>query len=288
MRTEQALPEPSSWGICPLGVVPVRKEANDRSEMVNQLLFGELYQLLEIAPGKKWYKIQSTWDGYQGWLDGQQHQNLDQESFDELRERPRHYAQELNSHVWDKNMPIRVPYGASLPYLNVSKGSGKIAQKEYTYPGQALAEFPYPSYWALLQSAFNYLNTPYLWGGRSVWGCDCSGFTQQLFQLAGLRIPRDAYQQAEEGEAIHDLGQCQGGELAFFAREGRIVHVGLVLKPQGIPSLLKPIDASYYIMHALGKIRIDVLDKQGIYHQEKQYYTHRLHSIRKWSGLFLA
>ena len=114
-----------------------------------------------------------------------------------------------------------------------------------------------------------YLNAPYLWGGKTPFGIDCSGFTQMVYKLNGFALPRDAYQQAEIGETLSFVEEAEPGDLAFFDDdEGNIIHVGMVLE-QGT------------IIHASGKVRIDALDHQGIYNKELKNYSHKLRLIKK-------
>ncbi len=122
---------------------------------------------------------------------------------------------------------------------------------------------------ALIENAYLYLHAPYLWGGKSPFGIDCSGFTQMVFKLNGKLLKRDAYQQAEEGETLSFLEEAEEGDLAFFDNEdGKIIHVGIVLR-------------DFKIIHASGKVRIDSLDHEGIFNSETQKYSHRLRLIKR-------
>ena len=100
-------------------------------------------------------------------------------------------------------------------------------------------------------------------------GLDCSGFTQAVFRLNGISLPRDASQQSGIGQVINLVTEALPGDLAFFDNdEGMITHVGLILD-------------STSIIHASGKVRIDALDHQGIYNVETNKYSHRLRLIRR-------
>ena len=85
----------------------------------------------------------------------------------------------------------------------------------------------------------------------------------------GIYLPRDAYQQAEEGDPVEFVELAECGDLAFFDNaEGRIVHVGVILPEQRI-------------LHASGRVRIDSLDQQGIFNAEEKRYTHQLRLIKR-------
>jgi len=121
----------------------------------------------------------------------------------------------------------------------------------------------------LINNALIFLNAPYLWGGRTPFGIDCSGFTQIIYRLQGIKIPRDAYQQADLGTPLNFIEESEEGDLAFFNNnEGKIVHVGLIMK-------------NNQIIHASGKVRIDKIDQKGIFNIEKNKHTHKLRIIKK-------
>ena len=114
-----------------------------------------------------------------------------------------------------------------------------------------------------------YLNAPYLWGGRSPFGIDCSGFTQLVFKFAGIKLQRDAYQQGGQGSIINFIEEVQPGDLAFFSNdEGAIIHVGIMLKDNRI-------------IHSSGKVRIDKIDHFGIYNAETKKHSHLLKLIKR-------
>jgi gamma-D-glutamyl-L-lysine dipeptidyl-peptidase len=120
------------------------------------------------------------------------------------------------------------------------------------------------------QNALGFLDTPYLWGGKTACGIDCSGFSQQVFKQFGIKLPRDSYQQAEAGEVVGFLMEAQCGDLAFFDNEeGRITHVGIML-------------GNDEIIHSSGKVRIDKIDSQGIINSETGARTHKLRIIKRY------
>ena len=127
---------------------------------------------------------------------------------------------------------------------------------------------PYPSSTHLVFStALSFLNAPYLWGGKSILGIDCSGLVQLCFNICGTELPRDARMQAEIGEEI-SLKNAICGDLAFFKnKEGRINHVG-ILKDNSC------------ILHASGKVKIDKINETGILNKSGEY-THQLSHLKR-------
>lgn len=122
---------------------------------------------------------------------------------------------------------------------------------------------------SIRQVAFTFLNTAYLWGGRSVFGIDCSGFVQVLMRFFGKKLPRDTANQAMVGEYLGFLQEAKCGDLAFFDDEdGRIIHAGLLLN-------------DHEIIHAAGKVRIDDIDGAGILHRETGLRTHQLRVLKR-------
>ncbi len=258
------------YGICNLSIVPCRKEPSDKSEMVTQLLFGEHFEVLEEK--KSWVLIRIAYDNYECWIDKKQF--LPVKDIKGISDETTALTTEIVQLAEDENKGIiPILLGSSLPkFKNKSFHLGK---QEYSFDGEI--KFPFnkstkvsPLGGDLEGVAKWYLNTPYLWGGRSPFGIDCSGFTQMVFKLNGIKLKRDAWQQAEQGKALSFLEEAQTGDLAFFDNEdGKIVHVGIILE-------------GGKIIHASGKVRIDKLDHQGIFNGEMKKYTHRLRVAKKY------
>lgn len=239
-----------------VAVAPVRQEPSDRAEQITQFLYSEGIAVLERR--EKWSLVRSQLDGYEGWIDNKQYRAMPKGSFKTQLVRSRQAALANESDV------LWVPHGSML-LLDDAGRSFDGRQAEPADVGNALLLDNN----SILQTAEIYLNTPYLWGGRSIWGIDCSGFMQQVFRLHGLELPRDAYQQATVGADVLLIGEAQAGDLVFFDNnEGRITHVGLYL-------------GNGRIIHASGRVRIDKLDHFGIYHQEEARYTHQLRLIKR-------
>lgn len=255
------------YGICNLSIVPCRAEASDKSEMVTQLLFGEHFQIIEAQ--KKWLYIRTDYDNYDCWIDAKQCMIISEETFNELQEIPLHVSTDMIQLIIHKEKKEVLPIvmGSTLPYFDGE--TINLQGVEYLYEGQANSLYSKTTKNNLIEYAYNYLNAPYLWGGRSPLGIDCSGFTQMVYKLGGIKIPRDAYQQAEIGTTLNFVEEAEPGDLAFFDNElGQIIHVGIVL-------------ADGFIIHASGKVRIDSLDHYGIYNKETHQYTHNLRILKR-------
>ncbi len=250
-------------GISTLSIIPVRKEPGDRSEMVSQILFGETFQITETE--KSWSKINIDHDHYTGWIDTKQITGIDDEEAQKLSVTPSTVSLDLLQLVLCGKEMTPVVLGSSLPFYYGKKFF--IRDKEYLYDG-SVKTIIQPDISNVSEHAFMYINAPYLWGGRSPFGVDCSGFTQMVFKLCGISLLRDAYEQAGQGKRISSVADSSEGDLAFFKNEEKkIVHVGIVLN-------------NHRIIHSSGKVRIDKLDEQGIYNDETGKHTHTLAEIR--------
>lgn len=250
------------FGICNLANIPLRFEPSDRSELVSQVLFGEHFQILE--QNQKWSKIKLAYDDYEGWIDNKQFKSITEEQYDLLSKDSIILNADLIEYITSPdNLLMPIPLGASISFLNYEN----INSENLSFEGiRTSGVKPKPS---LLDTAFMYLNAPYLWGGKTPFGIDCSGFTQMVYKLNGYKLLRDASQQATQGSALSFIEESEPGDLAFFDNEeGNIVHVGIIME-------------NNYIIHASGKVRIDRIDHLGIYNAESNRHTHKLRVIKK-------
>ena len=229
-------------GQCLLSFIPMRAEASDRSEQVSQLIFGETYEVLE--ENEKWYFIETSLDQYRGWIDKKQ---FSPQVFEVDSNRVFAFPSALQAF---ENKQILMPIGAFVP---------EDFQSQTLTLNDALTLFK------------SYIGVPYVWGGKTNFGYDCSGFTQSFFKTLGVSIKRDAYQQATEGTDVMLLSEAKTGDLAFFDNaDGRITHVGIILEHHG----------RFELLHASGDLRIDILDHQGI-NKKSEGYSHNLRLIRR-------
>ena len=255
-----------SYGICLQSVVPVRKSPGDKSEMVNQLLFGDLIFVKDEV--ENWYLIEGKDDHYEGWTDKKQIRLLSRETFDELSSAPRFFIEEIVTECIQQPDQTLVWLLMGSEIHGLKENSFNIGDNTYTVAGSDYTKQGQPKREKIVETALKYLNAPYLWGGRSPFGIDCSGFTQIVFKICGFQLPRDASQQVSLGKSVDFIHEAQPGNLAFFGNdEGNIIHVGIILENQKI-------------IHASGKIRIDKIDHNGIYNEEKNRYTHHLRIVK--------
>lgn len=251
--------------VCPLSIVPVRKEPSDRAEMVTQWLFGETAEVLERQ--EKWSRLKFDLDGYEGWVDSKQHVA----SAHALPEQAKRSI-EPTATVDLGETKLILPMGAVVEFPERTDGVIPLHGAPKA-TGKSTADLDGPTTLRAMLMTRPFIGAPYLWGGRTPWGVDCSGFTQMVYLLAGLKLPRDAYQQAEVGTTIELLDLTQPGDLAFFDNdEGRIVHVGFILPGP---------DGTRFIVHASGQVRLDRLDQQGIFHITEKRYTHKLRLVKR-------
>ena len=250
------------FGICNLSIIPLRLEPNDRSEIVSQVLFGEHFEIVEIV--KQWSKIKLQCDEYEGWIDLKQYQIISEDNYNTLSKEAIILNSDLVEYViTPNNILLPITIGASLSFLNHSD----INTINYDFEGLRVSGVK-PKI-DIVTTSFLYLNSPYLWGGKTPFGIDCSGFTQMVYKLNGYKLLRDASQQSTQGEVLSFIEESEPGDLAFFDNEeGKIIHVGIILE-------------NNYIIHASGKVRIDRLDHLGIYNAEQNRPTHRLRVIKK-------
>jgi cell wall-associated NlpC family hydrolase len=253
-----------NYGICNLSIIPLRVEPNDQSEMVSQVLFGEHFKVLEKS--KQWCKIRLAYDTYEGWIDVKQHLEITKEYYQNLDTSTITLTNQLIDFVANKkNELLPILLGSTLP--SYENGAFELVTNKYLFEGQTIARTGSKD--DIIKTTFFYANAPYLWGGKTPFGIDCSGFTQMVYKINGIRLFRDASQQASQGEVLSFIEESEPGDLAFFDnKEGEIIHVGIIM-------------ANNYIIHASGHVRIDRLDQSGIFNEELKKHTHKLRVIKK-------
>jgi len=245
------------YGICHLSVIPLKESTSDTSEMVSQVLYGDVFKILETR--KNWIKIRLSFDDYEGWIDHKQYVEIDKSTYSQIANEIPKVSVNFVDYIENDHTQLQaIILGSTLNGLSILKHhyEGHFSQKKFEKSH-------------LIKVASTYLNSPYLWGGKTPFGIDCSGFTQMVYKLCGHQLLRDASQQATQGRALSFIEESEPGDLAFFDNaEGSITHVGIIME-------------NNHIIHAHGKVRIDRIDHTGIYNANKNMHTHKLRIIKQ-------
>ena len=245
-------------------MVPGRSEPSDKSELITQLLFGDVFSIIESS--NKFIRVKNQFDNYECWICKKQYLLINKNEFLQISNSAYHCTTDLVQVISYKNNLLPIVQGSSLP--NYSNGTFKINNQDILFEGNISSPNKMASKDKIVEDALMYLNAPYLWGGKSPFGIDCSGFTQIVYKANNIVIPRDAYQQAELGTPYSFLEEAEPGDIAFFDdAEGKINHVGILVSKNKI-------------IHASGKVRIDTLDHQGIFNKQNNSYSHKLRIIK--------
>ncbi len=256
MNNLKLISENQKLAFCLVSVAPIRSEASDGSEIVSQLLFGEPVEILKF--GDPWIKIRTILDGYEGFMDIKHLLPLTEKEFKKWLSEFSYQEEFINTiHTpWGKQLTSR----GSLISIDSNFKIGDFAFSHNLKAGE-LTLSP-------VDLAKELLNVPYLWGGKSIFGIDCSGFIQLIFRLFDINLPRDAFQQAEIGELV-EFKDSMPGDLAYFINKNdKIIHVGLIIENENI-------------IHASGRVRIDQLTESGIFNSDYARDTHKLHFIKR-------
>lgn len=252
-----------SYAMVTLSLCALRAAPSHKSEMVSQLLLGELCTVLEYQ--KEWVRVKNETDGYQGWMLKSALELLSLENYERMKAEavvcvPNGFEAQIQggSQLW-------VPEGAHLRNYKQIGSHCRFDVGQRSFEAQWHPNDPS----SVVSMAFRFLNTPYLWGGKSKAGMDCSALSQLCYAICGVAIDRDARDQAALGTRVSGVSEAKEGDLAFFENEcGKIIHVGIVLKEGRI-------------IHSSGCVRVDALNDVGIFREDTRIYSHRLHSIRR-------
>lgn len=258
--------ESINYGVARLSLIPVREAPSERAELVSQLLFGEHYEVIEHDVQGNWIRLRNSFDRYEGWISRNQHHPISHEYFLYHNKAEFKITTELTTSILYNRRRLAILMGSIIP---ISSAELFKMEEQFAFNGEAKNLGQKRDYEFLKATAFRYLSSPYLWGGKSPFGIDCSGFVQMVFKICGYRLDRDSIQQAKQGKAVSEFESRRPGDLAFFRNSSEeISHVGIVLEEGSI-------------IHASGQVRIDRLTAEGIRNQDTGQQTHELVVIRR-------
>lgn len=254
----------NSFGACVQACISIKKEASHKSELISQLVFGELYEIIE--GNEQWTFIKTEFDNYTGWIDSQQIYEISKEEFRKLKNTECFFTTSALSEIQligDKTK-IQLTLGSVL----YGQESFKIGGNEFLVTEKIHLIKTTNNISELTKIAKTCTNSPYLWGGRNIMGFDCSGLVQIIFRLADIKLQRDSSKQALQGVEIKDLKESKAFDLAFFGENNKIDHVGILIE-------------NSQIIHCSGKVKIDIIKEEGIFSEYRNKITHKLISIRR-------
>ncbi len=256
-----------NYGIVKTSCMAVRKEASERSEMSSQLLFGELFEVIEDS--KQWLFVKNEYDGYEGWISRTETGILNPENLERYRGYAKCIQPQPFIYLHKEGMEGRMPVPAG-SVLYFKDNNYLMVHCETNYQmREPCQKMEGNTDEQILNTAKQFLNLPYLWGGKSSYGTDCSGLVQTILKILGIPVRRDTGDQVKQGNAVNMFSEARTGDLAFFDNEeGEIIHVGLLMEPGKV-------------LHASGHVRINTIDHQGIFDREQEKYTHKLRVIKR-------
>ena len=277
------LPHPelngNNYGIIRISTAQLRRNPGVKSEIISQAIMGAEVRILknnDLTNESFWYYCQME-DKYLGWMTKSSVIVGDKKFIDSWRRKKKVIVISNYAWVWEKPTKISRPvsdlvrgnkligfkffdnwYEVELP--DGRKGS---VHEENVAEEEILLKRPQPTADKILDTAFSLMGVPYLWGGTSVKGLDCSGFTQSVYKFNGIKLPRDANMQINLGDEVSlddNLKQLKPADLLFWgASKDRITHVGMYI-------------GNDRFIHNDGLVRINSFNPD---HEEYNKYRHQ-------------
>lgn len=257
-----------SFGITAVTHISVRSNPDNKSELLTQLLFGESFRILD--QWNEWLHIRILPGGQQGWIlnysyipvssppeepgSGETHVNL-QILYVSRVDKPRHN--------------IIVLPGSTLPCNPQSGKEFSLGSFKFRYVSPVPEELDVNRQNKMEALALIFINAPFLWGGRSLFGIDNTGLIQLVFKMYGINVPGNLEDLLKIGHPIAFAHDSMPGDIAFFEnKDGDIIHSGIVTQPGKI-------------IHCYGHVREDSLDHAGIYGSDEEKYLFYLRIINR-------
>jgi hypothetical protein len=258
--------QPVDYGVCRLAIVTVRKEADQKSEPVTQLLFGDHYEVTELSKDQKWLLININSDNTHGWIDKLQHHSISKEYHEQIGLANFKITTDIASTMLFKKSQLTIVMGSIVP---ISASELFKMEEQFAFNGETKSLGQRREFGFLKDVAVKYLNAPHFPGGKSPFGIDAPAFTQMTFRITGYQIARDIQQQWTHGKLVEDISSALPGDLVFFkGKDTKVNHVGILLDEQRI-------------IHCYGRVRVDYLMEDGILAAETKIYTHTLAGFRR-------
>ena len=271
----QVLPAPAlddkTYAVVTVSVANLRSDPRDAAELATQALLGMPLRVWDKDRG--WYQVQTP-DGYIAWVDFGGFERMTKGQFDAWEQtrkliftqpfgfcysKPDRDSQTVSDLVAGNILAL---ISESVMFYEVKYPDGRMGfvSRDDAQPYDQWKAKVAPTETNLVNTARRLMGIPYLWGGTSVKGMDCSGFTKTVYFLNGQTLARDASQQVNQGTLVptpnNDFSQLNPGDLLFFGtpatanKPERVVHVGMWL-------------GNNEFMHASGHIRVASLDPKA-------------------------